>query len=457
MKRQFEEHLTHWINSRHRKPLVLRGARQVGKTWLVRRLGTITGKDLVELNFEKDPFAQDFFKSNNPQDIINEISLYQNRRIDPEKTILFLDEIQAAGEILSTLRWFAEDMPQLPVIAAGSLLEFTLEDHKFSMPVGRITFLNVEPMGYFEYLEAHKQTIILENLHSWCFERPFSSSLHNQALKWFQRFCMTGGMPEIVQADVEEKNGEECRDIQNNLYATYRADFAKYRKRIDSHILDKALLAICHSVGEKFVYSKINNSIKHYQAKQAIQMLTQARLCHTIYHSCANGLPLGGEIKEKSQKIILNDISLFHAMVKTPAKSSYPQWDTITNHIRGRMVEQISGQLLRLLGPFSGDGPSLYYWQRGGGRPGEIDYLIQSQSLPVPVEIKSGSSGAMKSLHQFMFDKKLPFALRLDSNPPSSQNIDIKTTRGNRVTYRLQNIPVYMAEKIGTLIASQNQ
>ncbi len=447
MNRCFETGLVRWLQKSERKPLILRGARQVGKTWLVRQLAKSAKKELIELNFERDPLAETYFESNDPRKIIDEISLSQNRLIEADKAILFLDELQAAGGIVAKMRWFAEEMPRLPVVAAGSLLEFTLADHSFSMPVGRISFLHIEPMGFFEYLEAHKQSLLLERLKEWQPEQPYPSALHNQALQWFHRYSMTGGMPEVVKADTEGMNAAHSRERQSDLLATYRADFAKYRKRLDTHVLDSVLQAVARSVGEKFVYTKVGAGIKNHQAKQALDMLAAARVCHVVRRSSGNGLPLGAEIKDTFLKIIFNDIGLFHAMLRTPAQNSFPRWERIAPNVRGRMTEQIVGQLIRLQGPFSGDGPALYYWQREGGRPGEVDYLIQSDTQVVPVELKAGAAGSMKSLHQFMYDKKLDFAVRLDGNPPSMQHLHLKTTQGNEVKYRLRSLPWYLAER----------
>jgi hypothetical protein len=180
--------------------------------------------------------------------------------------------------------------------------------------------------------------------------------------------------------------------------------------------------------------------------------LTLARVCHLVRHSSANGLPLGGEIKDSFRKVILNDVGLLHALLNSPAQSAFPRWENIAPQVRGQITEQLVGQQLRLLGPFNGDGPQLYYWQREGGRPGEIDYLIQLNDGIVPVELKSGVAGSMKSLHQFMFDKKLGYAVRFDRNPAAEFEVSVKTTGGDPVRYRLCSLPVYFAGLPGTIL-----
>lgn len=453
MRREIEAKLDSWLLGSDRKPLVLRGARQVGKTWLVRNLAARNSRKLIELNFERDPSAKRYFHSNNPATVIQEISLGLNSTIDPASSILFLDEIQAAGDVLAKLRWFAEEMPHLPVIAAGSLLEFALADHNFSMPVGRIGFLHIEPMGFSEFLAAHQQDILLERLSAWRFGEEFSPTVHEEALKWFHRYAMVGGMPANINCDVSSADARRCREQQFDLLATYRADFSKYAKRVETAALDSVLNAVAHSLGRKFVYARVEESLKQHAAKRALELLALARVCHLVHYSAGNGLPLGGETKATFRKVILNDIGILHALLRSPVYPAFPRWESFAPQIRGQMAEQLVGQLLRLRGPFSGDGPELYYWQREGGRPGEVDYLMQMDSRIVPIELKSGTAGSMKSLHQFMFDKKLDFAIRFDQNPPAQFDVSTKTTQGNPVQYRLCSLPCYYAEMLDSVLS----
>ncbi len=424
---------------------MLRGARQVGKTWLVRDVARQANRALVELNFERDPRTARVFAASDPKQILGELSLLIGRDIPAARSLLFLDEIQAAGAILGKLRWFAEELPQLPVIAAGSLLEFALADHTFSMPVGRIGFVHLEPMGFEEYLRAHGETKLLAALIEWHPAKPFSDAAHARALTWFHRYAMVGGMPDVVAADVAGEPPRTCRDLQRDLVATFRADFAKYAGRMDRNVLDHVLEAIARSLGRKFVYAQAADGVKQHQAKRALELLSYARLCHLVHYSAATGVPLGGDANDKFRKAILLDIGLFHALADTPAGERFPNWADLAPAVRGQLAEQLVGQALLLGGDATGDGPRLFYWQREGGRPGGIDFLIQAGGRIVPVELKSGASGAMKSLHQFMFDKKLRLAVRIDENPPSLATVDVTTTQGDPVRYRLLGLPIYLA------------
>jgi predicted AAA+ superfamily ATPase len=399
----------------------------------------------VELNFERDPRYARLFSASDPKQILGELSLLFGRDIPVERSLLFLDEIQAAGAILGKLRWFAEELPELPVIAAGSLLEFALAEHTFSMPVGRIGFLHLEPMGFDEYLHAHGETKLLATLVAWQPGQPLSSAAHARALEWFHRYAMVGGMPAVVAADVAGEPPRTCRELQRDLVATFRADFAKYAGRMDRNILDHILEAIARWLGRKFVYAQAADGIKQHQAKRALELLAAARLCHLVRYSAATGIPLGGDATDKFRKAILLDVGLFHALAGTPAGDRFPSWGDLAPAVRGQLAEQLVGQALLLGGDPTGDGPRLFYWQREGGRPGEIDFLIQAGGRIVPIELKSGASGAMKSLHQFMFDKKLRRAVRIDENPPSLTTIDLTTTQGDPVRYRLLSLPIYLA------------
>ena len=394
------------------------------------------------------------FSASDPKQIMGELSLLLGRDIPVERSLLFLDEIQAAGAVLGKLRWFAEELPQLPVIAAGSLLEFALAEHTFSMPVGRIGFLHLEPMGFDEYLRAHGQTKLLAALVEWVPAQSLSPAAHTRALAWFYRYAMVGGMPAVVAADAAGEPPRTCRELQRDLVATFRADFAKYAGRMDRNVLDHVLEAIARSLGRKFVYAQAADGVKQHQAKRALELLGHARLCHLVRYSAATGIPLGGDANDKLRKAILLDTGLFHALAETPAGERFPVWPDLGPAVRGQLAEQLVGQALVLGGEPTGDGPRLFYWQRKGERPDEIDFLIQTDGRIVPIEIKSGTSGAMKSLHQFMFDKKLRFAVRIDENPPSLAPIDVTTTQGDPVRYRLLGLPIYLAWRAIEIAAS---
>ncbi len=435
-----------------RKPLILRGARQVGKTWLVREAAMRSGRRLVELNFERTPLIEKCFASNDPGKILAELSLSLGVEIDPGSSLLFLDEVQAAPGMLSRLRWFAEQMPELPVVAAGSLLDVKTKLDPASMPVGRVEYLYVEPMSFPEFLQALGEQRLLDHLSAWRVGTELSPAAHERASDLLRRYAMVGGMPAIVATHAPGGAARRCRQLQQDLVTAFRDDFAKYGGRLDPRILDHALLAVAAMLGRKFVYASMGDGIKQHQGKAAIELLAQARVCHLVAYSTANGIPLGGEVKDTFRKVMLLDVGLLQALLGTPAAVTFPSWDGFADSVRAQIADQLVGQQLRIaLGEEVGE-PRLFYWQREGGRLGEIDYLIQAAGRIVPIKLNAGAAGAMKSLHQFMFDKHLDLAVRVDSNPPSLQQMDVRTTQSDSVQYRLLNLPHYLVWNVAQLV-----
>lgn len=451
MKRAVYGALQSWLGDDQRKPLILRGARQVGKTWLVRELARERGLALLEINFERDPLQARAFEAADPRRVFSDLALQSDHRAAPENSLLFIDEIQAAPEVLARLRWFAEEMPELPVVAAGSLLDFALADFAHSMPVGRVSYAYVEPLGFPEYLEAHGQEPLLEHLRGWQPGDEISPGVHDKAWEWFDRYQMVGGMPAVVAADVHGADAKTCRDLQRDLLHTYQDDFAKYAGRIDTRVLRQVLLRVVASLGGKFVYSSVGEGVKLDAARRSLEMLAAARLCKLIPHTASNGLPLAAEKNDRLRKATLLDVGLAHALWNTPALTHFPRWENLAPTIRGGLAEQIAAQQLHLVsGTFTREG-QLFHWRREGGRSGEIDYLLELHGIILPVEVKSGAAGAMKSLHQFMHDKQLPLAIRLDRNPPSLQVMAVSTTQGQAVRYALLNLPHYLCAFLGKM------
>jgi predicted AAA+ superfamily ATPase len=426
----------------------------VGKTWLVRELAARARRNLVELNFERDPALKKIFSVKDPRRVVGELSLALSADISPERSLLFLDEIQAAPEAIAGLRWFYEELPALPVMAAGSLLDFALAEHAFSMPVGRISFQSIEPMGLPEYLLAHGQESLLSAIRAWRPGQELSATAHEQAARWFHRYAMVGGMPAVAAADVAGREPRHMRELQKDLVAAYRADFAKYAGRMDRDILDAVLSAVVASLGRKFVNAHVREGVKQHQARRALDLLSMARLVHQVRRTAANGLPLGAEVKSSLRKAVAADIGIVHALLDTPAAQAFPSMESLAPALRGQLADQLAAQQLRLIDSGAGDGPGLYYWQREGGRPGEVDYIIQLHGRIIPIELKSGTAGSMKSLHQFMFERRLDLAVRADANPPSALDLDTKTTQGRAVRYRLVSVPLYLLWNLPDILNS---
>ncbi len=442
--------LDNWLKRANRKPMVIRGARQTGKTWLVRDFAKRNHLNLIELNLEKFPDRADLFSVNNPKEILKNIEADLAVKITPESTCLFLDEIQAAPELFSKLRWFREDMPELPIIAAGSLLEFALNKSQYSMPVGRITYFYLEPMSFFEFVLASGNEALLQTMMELGLGKHIPQTLHEKCMDLYHQYCLIGGMPEAVQTWLDSRDLQECIKVQHDLLSTYRDDFFKYGGEIDARLLHRILLSVAEQLGNKFVYSRVDPGIQTRVIKKALMMLFQAKVCSMVAHTSGNGLPLGAQSNEKFFKALMVDVGLISAQLGLASAKQLKMGKMILSN-RGGIAEQFVGQQLRAAQATAID-PQLFYWQRTGGRLGEIDYILQHGNAIVPLEVKSGATGRMKSLHQFIAEKNLSLAVRIDANPPTVEDLDIKTTLGLPVKYRLLSIPLYLAERVGALI-----
>jgi len=447
MERKYLPFLRNWLKSADRQPLVIRGARQVGKTWLVRYLAKDQNKHLIEINFEKEPKMATFFKSNDPKQILLNLGSFLGEMIDPQQSLLFLDEIQAAPELLAKLRWFAEDLPNLPVIAAGSLLDFVLEEHTFSMPVGRIGYMYMEPLSFEEFLVAGNHKTLLHFLETFQLDTEIPEALHDKLISLFKEYMVVGGMPAAVASWGVRRSLTEVNQIHRNLITTYRDDFSKYSGRIDKERLDEVMTKVPSMLGEKFVYSNVNQDVQSAPIKRAFGLLCKARVCHRVTSVHANGLPLGAEQDKKFFKAIFLDIGLCSAALGlTLDQIMLVQEINLINS--GGIAEQAAGQLLRTVNPPYVE-PELYYWLREGKNSAEIDYIIQQGARRIPIEVKAGSTGSLKSLHLFMGLKKLNVALRINSDLPSLTEIQIK----DDINYTLLSIPFYLIGQIHRILS----
>ena len=459
MNRQIMPYLQEWLHKKQRKPLIMRGARQVGKTWLVRRLAELERRELIELNMEREPRSKSFFNSNDPATILQNIGHYLGRKIDPEKAILFLDEIQMAPELLASLRWFLEEMPELPVIAAGSLLDFVLASHSFSMPVGRVSYVHIEPLSFEEFLGAMDQEGLVDFLTQYHFDPkvPASQSIpaiiHDQLMRYVREYTFVGGLPAVVKSWVETKLFMQVHETQHDLLSTYRDDFAKYRGRLAPERLEDIWHAVPKMLGKAWKYSHINSEVQSAALKQALHLLTLAKICHPIYACAGDGLPLAAGIRDKVFKVLFLEIGLVSTALgfSLPGQRDMHDFSLINE---GGLAEQFVGQGLRTLFPFYVE-PELYYWRREkSGSSAEVDYLIQHGTQIIPVEVKAGTAGKMKSLHLLMALRHWPIAVRFNIDYPSMTTVT--THHDKNHTYQLLSLPFYLIGQLTRLLTVQS-
>lgn len=445
------QYLKNWLADPSRKPLVLRGARQVGKTWLARHLAEAEQLQLIEFNFERDPHYADLFESNDPKVILKRIEQRLTIKIDPRKTLLFLDEIQAKPELIAKLRWFYEDIPELAIIAAGSLLEFVLGFAPISMPVGRISFGYVEPLSFIEFLQAQKKDALIELIQTYEWPQEIPSTIHDELMRLFKEYVYVGGLPAAVASWSETRSFEKIREVHSDLLGTYRADFSKYSARLSPEVLNDVIDSIPLSLGHKFVYSHVETDASLPKIKTSLNLLHRARVAHKVKCTAANGLPLGAEVNDRYLKVILLDVGLCSALL---GLKLYELEDihelTLIN--KGGIAEQAVGQILRTLNPFYAE-PSLYYWMRAEkGSDAEVDYIIQHGRTIMPIEVKSGSSGTLRSLHYFMQLKKLKLAVRISSGQAHITDVRVKDSQGKEIEYELRSLPFYLMSEMHRLL-----
>lgn len=451
MYRTCSSFLKEWLQSSRRKPLILRGARQVGKTWIVRHLAESEGMKLIEFNFEKNPSFASLFEPNDPHEIMRRISQRFSLTIDPLKTLLFLDEIQAKPELIAKLRWFYEDMPELPVIAAGSLLEFVLGVNAISMPVGRVSFTYLEPLSFVEFLRAQQKDQLVDLIQAYTWDSEIPEVIHDELMRLFKEYIIIGGLPAAVIEWIDGRSLQKVKEAHSDLLGSYRADFSKYNKRISADVLNDVIESIPRSLGKKFIFSQVESDASPLKIKESLQLLNRARIAHKIRFTAANGVPLGAEVNEKYQKVILLDVGLCSALLdlKLAELDDIGELEMIN---KGGIAEQVVGQLLRTINPCYIE-PALYYWIRAErGADAEIDYVVQHGNSVIPVEVKAGSSGKLKSLHLFMNLKKLPIAVRFFSGSPQIQDVVIKEAQGNTINYQLRSMPLYMVSELHRLL-----
>jgi predicted AAA+ superfamily ATPase len=443
--------LQEWLGDEARKPLIIRGARQTGKTWVVRELAKIENKQLIELNFERNPEYADFFKTNHVDQILLQMEATLGASINCLNSIIFLDEIQAVPELLAKLRWFSEERPELAVIAAGSLLEFALEKFEFSMPVGRISYMYLEPLSFEEFVLAKGNEKALEFLQSYQIGAEVSGALHQHLMQLIKEYILIGGLPAAVVNWCKQQSLDKVNRVHFDLLTTYRDDFAKYAKQLDTQYLDDVLNSIPKMLGEKFVFSKIREGVTTRKMQKAFELLKRARLAHAVVATHGNGLPLKAEANEKYAKAILLDVGITGALLGL-SLAQLNDSDDITLVNKGGVAEQLVGQQLRCLNPFYIP-PELHYWLRTqSSGNAEIDYLIQHKHLVIPIEVKAGKTGTLKSLHAFMAKKKLNLAVRFNADTPSKVNVDTKLTTGESVQYQLLSLPFYLVGQLNRLL-----
>ncbi len=404
-KRRIDEALLSWAKSTDRKPLLLRGARQVGKTSAVRHLGE-TFEKFVEIDLnERTDLHSLFAPQLSPQQICDGLSIATGEKITAGTTLLFLDEIQACPEAINKLRYFYEKFPELHLVATGSLLEFTLENLP-SFGVGRIESLYMYPFSFEEFAGATNNNLLFDAIKTASFQNPLLPVIHEQAIDLLKIFLSIGGMPEVVAMYVKNKNLFDCQKVLNTLINSYKTDFVKYRKRIDPTLINDVWMSVAEQGHGKFVYSLVNRELRSETIRQALQTLVLAGLVYPVVHSSSNGLPLGAEVNRKYSRMIMLDTGIMQRLLNLNLTEFLLAKDFSTIN-KGALAEVFVGTELIKSAPFDSQA-ELYCWHREDKTGNaEIDYVTEFDGNVLPIEVKSGTRGSMQSLRLFLTQKKL--------------------------------------------------
>jgi uncharacterized protein len=382
-----------WKDKNHRKPLILNGARQVGKSWLVRELGEqYFGGNFISINFERSPEYHKVFDPNlDPKRICAELSLLAGKNIQVGHTLLFLDEIQACPKALMSLRYFYEELPTLHLIAAGSLLDFSFRNVPY--PVGRVEFEQLHPMTFSEFLLARQKEGLSTALAN---PEPISEAIEEAIYHELQHYFVVGGMPECVSLFCETNDFRKVAEVQRDLIYTFRQDFKKYKPAVNPDCLTDILDNSVQLIGSQTQYSKLSDRFTNPTIKQGHQVLCMARLLHKIENVSVAGLPL--TVSGKQFKTYFLDIGLMLSLSKLNYATDYIN-RTLLGSYEGRLAEQFVAQQL-----IAADIP-LHYWARTeAGANAEIDFVMVENGQIVPIEVKAGKKGGLRSLH-FLLEK----------------------------------------------------
>ncbi len=445
MHRNALKHLTDWFQSPRRKPLVLRGARQVGKSTLVRLFAKEADLTLFELNLERQLQLTQAFKSRDMRRIIAELEGLTGEFVNRPDALLFLDEVQAIPEAIQCLRYFHEDYPNLAVVAAGSLLEFALSENASGMPVGRVIYSHLGPMSFEEFLRV-RDPELHEFLRRMPWREPIADSRHQNLLLRQREYLVTGGMPEAVAAFCESGSFKAVQQVQGSIVDTYIDDFAKYAQKGELARLQKVYRSLPMFVGRKIQYTKLAGDERSAETRKALDLLVKAKLYTRITHSHCSGLPLRANAEEGVFKLAALDCGLLNYQLglQWPQVQAMDERQLVNE---GALAEQFVAQEL-LAGIDHTRDPELFYWLREA-RSGnaELDFVVSRGLSIIPVEVKSGKSGTLKSLRQFVQEKKAPLGIRFDLNQCGFQKIEMSGT-----DFNLLSLPLYLCGRLSEIL-----
>ena len=434
ISRDLDGALLEWMHEWNRKPLLLRGVRQCGKTSVVRHFSA-EFENYVEINFEENEHYKAIFERDfDIRRILTALELESGQRIIPGKTLLFLDEIQACPRAIVALRYFYEDKPELHVIAAGSLLEILLRGNhkkeKINFPVGRVRSIFLYPLSFPEFLRGIGKGLLCDYLNH---ETKIEPAIHESLLEAYKTYLVVGGMPEAVKAFVNTGSILVSQRVHRDIVVNFMDDFSKYDSPIPPDILQRVFEFAAHNICSQVKASSAIQGISAYLFDESIDLLHRAGLIHPVRASSCDVIPLGTTGKDTNRKLLLFDTGVYLTHTGLDASALLAS-DVFSEMNRGSVVEMAVG--LELIKASDSYAPSnLYYWYRSGANA-EVDYVIQAGGSILPVEVKASGKGSMQSLRSYLSTHPLsPFGIRVSLENYSSYD-------------QIRVYPVYAAHRI---------
>jgi len=402
MKRELYNQLLTWKSKVGRKPLLLQGARQVGKTFLINQFGKNEYSQFIALNFEQEPGLKALFaKSLSADKIIENIELYTGKKIDPKNALIFFDEIQVSEEAISSLKYFCEQTPDYHIIAAGSLLGVSI-GKTTSFPVGKVNFMTLYPMNFFEYLQAFDEELIVEMLNNLPKIEPIQELIHHKLTDHFKKYLFLGGMPEALQSYLEHKDIELVREVQNNILEAYSRDFSKYAEKNQAIKTSELWNSVPNQLAKenkKFKYSDVRARGRASAFEATIEWLRKAGLIYLAKSVSVPKLPLSGYAESNKFKVYVFDTGLLAAMLKLSSRVII-EGSNLFSEYNGAFIENFIAGELTICGE-----KELFYWSSKSDA--EVDFILEINNKIYPLEVKSGSNKNMKSLKSYA-DKYKP-------------------------------------------------
>lgn len=413
-QRKINKTLEEWKLSKTHKPILLRGARQIGKSYLMTEFAkSFDSSANINLEFDKD--LHQYFDSLDPELILSRIFLLKG--IDLKQTgtnLLILDEIQECLSAIVALRYFHERMPNLFVIGAGSLLEFVLNKNSIDVPVGRIHYLFMEPMNFSEYLGAIREKPLIDYISALNLKTKPDEVVHKKLLEEFKNYLLLGGMPGVIAAYIEnDKSFAKAFIEQKSIIETYRDDLKKYGTNSEYKYLRKTFDTVASMLGRKYIYSRVDPDSNHKNIKYAYEILTQVGLSKKIKNTSPHSMPLEVLADDNHFKPLFLDCGLMQNILGL--SHEHILQEDFHSTAAGAIAEQFVGQeLIANMDPYRSH--DLYYWHKNKSEA-EIDYLISVNGKAIPIEVKSSGSRAMKSMGVFIDEFNSAFGIKISTKP----------------------------------------